>query len=85
MSSRLDYASSRLVTPGEIITRETGFMRCVYFHHNETIFVDAHVIVDNSASGHGTYSDGDDKLIASVAGVVERVNKLICVRPFKTR
>lgn len=34
--------------------------------------------------GHGTYVDGD-KLIASVAGVVERVNKLICVRPFKTR
>lgn len=34
--------------------------------------------------GHGTYADGD-KLIASVAGIVERVNKLICVRPFKTR
>lgn len=34
--------------------------------------------------GHGTYVDGD-KLTASVAGVVERVNKLICVRPFKTR
>ena len=34
--------------------------------------------------GHGTYVDGN-KLIASVAGVVERVNKLICVRPFKTR
>lgn len=34
--------------------------------------------------GHGTYVDGD-KLIATVAGVVERVNKLICVRPFKTR
>ena len=39
----------------------------------------------DTTSGHGTYSDGDDKLIASVAGVVERVNKLICVRPFKTR
>lgn len=34
--------------------------------------------------GHGTYVDGD-KLIASVAGIVDRVNKLICVRPFKTR
>lgn len=34
--------------------------------------------------GHGTYTE-DDKLIASVAGVVERVNKLICVRPLKTR
>uniref|UniRef100_A0A8C4SSL7 Exosome component 2 n=1 Tax=Erpetoichthys calabaricus TaxID=27687 RepID=A0A8C4SSL7_ERPCA len=34
--------------------------------------------------GHGTYMD-DEKLVASVAGVVERVNKLICVRPLKTR
>lgn len=35
MSSRLDYASSRLVTPGEIITRETGFMR--YVLHTFTV------------------------------------------------
>ena len=27
----------------------------------------------------------DDKLYASVAGVVERVNKLICVKPVKSR
>lgn len=42
------------------------------------------VIIEHHFRGHGTYIDGD-KLIASVAGVVERVNKLICVRPFKTR
>lgn len=34
--------------------------------------------------GHGTYME-DDQLKASVAGVVERVNKLICVKPLKTR
>ncbi|KAG7224056.1 hypothetical protein INR49_015313 [Caranx melampygus] len=34
--------------------------------------------------GHGTYVD-DDKLTASVAGEVQRVDKLICVRPLKTR
>ncbi|KXJ29635.1 exosome complex component RRP4 [Exaiptasia diaphana] len=34
--------------------------------------------------GHGTFVQ-DDKLIASVSGIVERVNKLICVRPFNTR
>ncbi|KAG8249818.1 Exosome complex component RRP4 [Homalodisca vitripennis] len=34
--------------------------------------------------GHGTYVEGDD-LKASVAGVVEKVNKLIMVRPLKTR
>ena len=34
--------------------------------------------------GHGTYLD-DDNLTASVAGEVERVDKLICVKPLKTR
>ena len=34
--------------------------------------------------GHGTFMQ-DDKLHASVAGVVERVNKLICIKPLKTR
>ncbi|XP_059151803.1 exosome complex component RRP4-like isoform X1 [Physella acuta] len=50
-----------IVTPGDIITADTGFMR-----------------------GHGTYMD-EDCLHASVAGSVERVNKLISVRPLKTR
>ncbi|BFZ20113.1 hypothetical protein BsWGS_23152 [Bradybaena similaris] len=50
-----------IVTPGDIITADTGFMR-----------------------GHGTYMD-DDRLHASVAGTVERVNRLISVRPLKTR
>ncbi len=27
----------------------------------------------------------DSQLVSSVAGVVDRVNKLICVRPLKTR
>ncbi|XP_049887594.1 exosome complex component RRP4 [Pectinophora gossypiella] len=34
--------------------------------------------------GHGTYAE-DDYLKASVAGVVQKVNKLICVRPLKSR
>ncbi|XP_031457588.1 exosome complex component RRP4 [Phasianus colchicus] len=34
--------------------------------------------------GHGTYVD-EEKLVASVAGAVERVNKLVCVTPLKTR
>merc|ERR1719187_1388755 len=50
-----------LVTPGDLITTDTGFMR-----------------------GHGTYLEGD-KLQSSVAGIVERVNKLIRVEPLKTR
>ena len=34
--------------------------------------------------GHGTYLY-EGELIASVAGIVERVNRLICVRPLKSR
>jgi exosome complex component RRP4 len=35
--------------------------------------------------GHGTYVDEDGNLISSVAGVVERVNKLVSVRALKSR
>uniref|UniRef100_A0A023FHB2 Putative exosomal 3'-5' exoribonuclease complex subunit rrp4 n=1 Tax=Amblyomma cajennense TaxID=34607 RepID=A0A023FHB2_AMBCJ len=36
--------------------------------------------------GHGTYVDSSNaQLLSSVAGVIEKVNKLITVRPLKTR
>ncbi|OAD08860.1 hypothetical protein MUCCIDRAFT_176157 [Mucor lusitanicus CBS 277.49] len=35
--------------------------------------------------GHGTYTDGEGTVFSSVAGAVERVNKLLSVRPLKTR
>ncbi|VDK18184.1 unnamed protein product [Anisakis simplex] len=38
----------------------------------------------NFMRGHGTYLNGDE-LTASVAGVVEQVNKLITVKPIKSR
>ncbi|KAF9128648.1 exosome non-catalytic core subunit rrp4 [Mortierella sp. 14UC] len=50
-----------VVTPGEVITNDTAFMR-----------------------GHGTYIE-NEKVVSSVAGVVDRVNKLISVRPLHTR
>ena len=50
-----------IVTPGETITDELGYIR-----------------------GHGT-AVVDGKLVATVAGVVERVNKLISVRAIKGR
>merc|ERR1719447_2495126 len=52
---------AHLVSPGDVITRDAGFMR-----------------------GHGTYM-ADEILYASVAGLGERVNKLISVTPLKTR
>ncbi|CAH1785692.1 unnamed protein product [Owenia fusiformis] len=52
-----------LVSPGDVITSESGFMR-----------------------GHGTFmEEGGGNLKASVAGMVDRVNKLISVKPLKTR
>lgn len=50
-----------LVIPGDVITKEAGYMR-----------------------GHGTYME-NETLYASVAGCVEKVNKLICVKPLKSR
>lgn len=35
-------------------------------------------------SGHGTYVDNEE-VIASVAGTVERVNKLVTVRAIRSR
>lgn len=51
----------QVVTPGELITSDSGFMR-----------------------GHGTYAQ-NGSLYASIAGVVERVNKLVSVRPLRAR
>ncbi|KAK3862927.1 hypothetical protein Pcinc_031249 [Petrolisthes cinctipes] len=48
-----------LVTPGEIITHDTSFMR-----------------------GHGTYMENNTQ-VASVAGYITRVNRLITVTPLR--
>uniref|UniRef100_A0A674NPH5 Exosome component 2 n=1 Tax=Takifugu rubripes TaxID=31033 RepID=A0A674NPH5_TAKRU len=66
-----------LVVPGDIITSDTGFMSAMIISCLVRLFSFPH-------KGHGTYVD-EDKLTASVAGEVERVDKLICVKPLKTR
>ena len=53
-----------------------------------TVVVPGEVIAEDSTKflrGHGTFIDGQRRLVASVAGIVERVNKLISVRPPKAR
>ena len=42
------------------------------------------VEVQSKRSGHGTFID-QDTVISSVAGTIERVNKLVSVRAIKTR
>lgn len=61
MQGDLPAHEMELVTPGQTINAEAGFLR-----------------------GHGTYVR-NGVLIASVAGVVQRVNKLISITPLKTR
>ncbi|KAI9267387.1 exosome component 2-like protein [Sporodiniella umbellata] len=46
----------------------------------ETVTVDQQFM-----RGHGTYTNSESAVISSVAGVVEKVNKLLSVRPLKTR
>lgn len=48
------------------------------------ICITHHFFTHFFSRGHGTYVD-EEKLTASVAGEVQRVDKLICVRPLKTR
>lgn len=60
----------------------TQFRTCL----SDKIVINSHQLISlfSRYRGHGTYLD-EEKLTASVAGEVERVNKLICVRPLKTR
>ena len=55
-------------------------------HLYDLILMGLHLL-NSIARGHGTYFDDadDSRILASVAGRVERVNKLIYVRPLKTR
>lgn len=74
--------ATNFVTPGKIITKETGFMRQVLLSLNLCSML--LMLLFTAYRGHGTYMQ-DDCLYASVAGVVERVNQLISVRPLKSR
>ena len=78
--------SLNIVTPGELITSDPAFMR------GHGTYALASLTSSNSSSGHNNdESDHQQQqqqqqhLIASVAGVVERVNKLISVRPIRSR
>ena len=81
-----------LLNKGELLASQQHRKRQ---RHVDTSTVDAvsivtpgEVITADSTQflrGHGTYIDDRGRLVASVAGTVERVNKLISVRPPKAR
>mgnify|MGYP006983393271 FL=1 len=67
------------VIPGEDISTEQGFLRyaipCDYTQGPITFL---------KFSGHGTFVQ-DEELVATVSGIVERVNKLVSVKPLRSR
>ncbi|KAF8998511.1 hypothetical protein BDQ17DRAFT_1328744 [Cyathus striatus] len=67
----LEAGGSRLTYPGETLTSSQAFMR---WDHSVAFEI----------SGHGTYVDNEE-VISSVAGTIERVNKLVTVRAIRTR
>lgn len=87
VSNTIPYAENampRLFTPGEVITSQQGFMRYVFVQsmcHSISFVISFFTLFK---SGHGTYIKNDE-IRASVAGVMEKVNKLISIRPLKSR
>jgi len=73
------FSSLHIVTPGEVITTDTTFLR-----HDLVLLCHGNVSYD-FYRGHGTHVGPSNELMASVAGVVERVNKLVTVRPLHSR
>ena len=74
------------VIPGEAISTEQGFLRYQLLNIQPVIIVTHFVILLYFAPlrGHGTYVQ-DNELAATVSGIVERVNKLVSVKPLRSR
>lgn len=66
----------QLTVPGAVISSAKGFLKLI-FCKNKVIFW-------SLMRGHGTYLEGES-LLSSLAGVVMQTNKLIRVKPVKSR
>jgi hypothetical protein len=84
-----------IVSPGDGIVSIGGYVRCASAaqRRGQGFFFLRCARAQNSPfsptplplrRGHGTYED-DGELVANVSGVVERVNKLVRVRPLQAR
>ena len=89
MDEDLGEGSSKrnIVSPGEMITSSKEYMRWVKAsvtlhiqHRRVGYLLDAHT----NSSGHGTYVEGE-QVVSSLAGTIERVNKLVSVKALKQR
>lgn len=78
-----------VVTPGDTITSEAGYLRyrlvgALQQHARRTNALLTLLSLSACTRGHGTYVEKGE-LVASVAGVVERINQLVSVRPMNAR
>jgi exosome complex component RRP4 len=74
-------AEARVAIPGEAIANSQDWMRCALSRELDLV-----LLLKLSYRGHGTYVDAEEAaVIASVSGLVERVNKLVSVRALRSK
>ena len=77
--SLLTHGEACIAIPGESIANSSDWMRwALYFPCNCSMSSAGYI------RGHGTYVKQED-VVASVSGLVERVNKLVSVRALRAK
>lgn len=80
MSAEIDVRLFSTRSASDILIDDTSNKAKIVVSPGTTITTDGGFM-----RGHGTFVENDNGLLSAVAGVVEKVNKLITVRPLKTR
>ena len=70
-------AEARITIPGESVANATDWMRYARSLQCQSS-------LNRATRGHGTYVE-EEAVLASVSGLVERVNKLVSVRALRSR
>lgn len=70
----------KYVLPGDTITKDASFMRGLGTYYDDLI-----EDLDTGGDGSNNKAQPERKLISSLAGIVEPTNRLISVRPLRTR
>lgn len=78
-AKRARHSDEQIVTPGETVTDDSQWMRYAARLGHPTILLTHH-------RGHGTFiAPSTTQIIATVAGTVQKTNKLLSVRPLRAR
>jgi exosome complex component RRP4 len=75
-----------IITPGEVVTNDPQWMRFVFLSLPITVVCACRLTSSLSSRGHGTYTNPlSTSIIATVAGTVQKTNKLLSVQPLRAR